>query len=236
VKATRAPSADIDGMLLTLSAGFAFSESAALERAIELLRKGMATDEKLVALKPESPKYLRLLIVSRANLARLLYEKQEYAEALELYRLAAPAAATRAQDSNDVQAQYLSALVDTGLARALLKAGEVEEARLIFVRSGEVLGKLAEQGGMLRIVFAHGQNAVRLGELYAGLASDQTLSPAAQLAYWLQARDTLRVGVAALKKVTAVVEIEPIDRAVIEDGVAAFTLADAAMTRLEACK
>lgn len=220
----------------SLHADTRLSESAALERAIELLRKGMATDERLVALKPESPKYLRLLIVSRANLARLLYVKQEYAEALELYRLAAPAAARRAQDSNDLQAQYFSALVDTGLARALLKAGEVEKARLIFVRSGKVLEKLAEQGSMLRIVFAHGQNAVRLGELYAGLASDQTLSAAAQLAYWLQARDSLRVGVAALKKVTAVVEIEPIDRAVLEDGVVALTLADAAMTRLEARK
>jgi tRNA A-37 threonylcarbamoyl transferase component Bud32/tetratricopeptide (TPR) repeat protein len=212
------------------------SESAALTRAIELLRKGLATDEKLVALKPESPKYRRLLMVSQANLARLLFVKQDYAEALDLYRLAAPAAAKRAQDTNDAQAQYLSALVHTGLARALLQAGEVEQARLIFVASGNILEKLAEQDNMLRIVFARGQNAVRLGELYAGLASDQTLSAAAQLAYWLQARDSLRVGIAAVKKVTEAVELEPLDRSVLDDGVVVLARADAAITRLEASK
>jgi hypothetical protein len=196
----------------------------------------LATDETLVALKPESPKYRRLLLVSQANLARLLFVKQNYAEALDLYRLAAPAAARRAQDANDAQAQYLSALVHTGLARALLQAGEVEQARLTFVTSGNILEKLAERDNMLRIVFARGQNAVRLGELYAGLASDKTLSDAAQLAYWLQARDSLRVGIAAVKKVTEAVELEPLDRSVLDDGAVVLARADAAITRLEASK
>ena len=58
------------------------------------------------------------------------------------------------------------------------------------------------------------------------------MSQAAQRDYWRQARDAFRQGIAPLQKVTAVVKIEPIDRAVLADGEAGLASAEAAVARL----
>lgn len=215
-----------------LHADTRLSPADATERSIALLRKVFWADNKLLALQPDNLEFQRGLAVSSYNLSRQLFATEKYEEALELLRVAAPIAGTIAKDRNDSQAQYFSALVNTVYARALAKAGHIEEARVILLQGDKVLKAQAEQGGTLRIVFAYGQNAIYLGEVYARLGSDRRLSPSAQRDYWRQAHDAFRQGIAALQKVTAVVKIEPIDRAVLADGEAGLARAAAAVARL----
>ena len=92
-----------------------------------------------------------------------------------------------------------------------------------------MLQSLTEQGGTLRIVFARGQNDVRLGLLYASLAGGKGSSAAASRDYWRQARASLESGVASLQQLTARVAIEPIDMAVLDAGIAGLARAHAAL-------
>jgi eukaryotic-like serine/threonine-protein kinase len=208
------------------------SEADATERSIDLLRKVIWADNKLLALQPDDLEYQRRLAVSTYNLSRLMFATTRYEEALELLRIAAPITAAIAKDRNDAQAQYFSALVHSVYARALARTGHVEEARVILLEGDKVL-KAQADGGTLRIIYAYGQNAIFLGEVYARLGSDRHLNPAMQRDYWRQARDAFRQGIAPLQKVMAVVKIEPMDAAVLADGEAGLATAEAAVRKFE---
>lgn len=215
-----------------LHADTRLSPTDATERSIGLLRKVIWADNKLLALQPDNMGFRRQLATSSYNLSREMFATAKYDEALELLRVAAPITAKLAKDPNDSDAQYFNALVNTGHARALAKVGRVGEAKVILLQSDTVLKAQVEQGGTLRIIFAYGQNAIFLGEVYAHLGSDRRLSPAAQRDYWRQAREAFRQGIPPLQDVTAAVEIEPMDRAVLTDGEAGLANAEAAIARL----
>ncbi len=204
-------------------------DAADLGRAIALLRRALRESETLVARVPANNTYQAALSRTRYNLARMLYANAEYPTALELYRLAAAAAATAARDPNDQGSQYRSALMNSGVAQALFAMGRVEEARTILMRCEEVLARLTQQGGTLRIMYARGHNHVRLGILYESLANSPGLSAHARLELWRKARGALQAGVGELQKVTAVVAIEPMDRAALTAGVAGLAQAEAVL-------
>jgi len=71
-----------------------------------------------------------------------------------------------------------------------------------------------------------GRREARLGELYVTHALHAP--GASALPYWQQAQRVLAPGVAALQKVAAAVALEPMDKAVIDAGVAALARAEAA--------
>ena len=209
------------------------SEAKSYERAVELLRKAMWVDEKLLSLKPDDPVYQVRMANGRFNSANLLWARKQYAESLPLFRLAAPPITKAALDTNNVAAQYRVGLINSGLARALFKTGSVEEARVLFLECQKVLDAVLARDGSLRTEFAVGQNAVRLGELYAYLAENRRGSRDAQLGLWKQARDSLQRGVTSVQKVTAAATLEAIDRAVLTDGVAALVHANSVIAGLE---
>jgi tetratricopeptide (TPR) repeat protein len=217
---------------IALHADTRLSPADATQRSIDLLRKVLWADSKMLALRPDNLEFQRRLAISRHNLSREMFATARIEEALEQLRVAAPIFAILAKDRNDSYAQYLSALVNSLYARALARTGHVEEARVILLEGDKILDAQVRQGGTLRIVFAYGQNAIFLGEVHARLGSDRRSSPAARRNYWRQARDAFRRGIASLHEVTAAVEIEPIDRAVLTDGEAGLASAEAALARV----
>ena len=209
-------------------------EDANFERAATLLRRALLENEELAAREPTNPSYQFALARTRYNLARMLYWRGDNPAALELFGLAVPVAAARAQDPNDARAHYMSALMSSGYAQALFTAGRVEEARTILVNSEKVLKVLTELGGgTLRIMYARGHNSVRLGQLYESLANTNAGRPAVSHDYWRQARTALDDGVRSLQQVTAKVAIEPLDRLALDAGVAGLARADAALAGIE---
>ena len=209
------------------------SERASYERSMALLQKSLWVAQRLLTLQPDEPRFQQRVATAHFNMGNFLWARGQYAESLELYRLAAPVVVKAAQDSNDSSAQYVMALIESGLARALSRTGRIEEARALFLKCAKVLTAVLERDGSLRTEFALGQNAVRLGELYAHLAEENHTSRAAQLALWKQAGDSLQRGITSLQKVTANATLEAIDQAVLDDGIAGLTHAKAAIAKLE---
>jgi tetratricopeptide (TPR) repeat protein len=206
-------------------------EAAQVERAIQLLRKSVWADDQLYALDPNDGANRRRQAIANYNLGRHLLSIGQAAEALEFYRIAAPLVAQTAADPNDAQSHYMSALVDSGMAYAMFQTGQVDEARAIYRRCAAVLERLTREGNTLRIEYAFGQNAVRLGETYAREAALPGASAARRASSWRQARDLYKQGLASLHKVTSAVAIEPMDYDVVNDGVAGLALAEAALAR-----
>jgi len=209
------------------------SERASYERSTALLHKSLWVAQRLVTLQPDEPRFQLRVATAHFNMANDLWARGQYAESLALYRLAAPVVVKAAQDSNDSSAQYMMALIESGQARALFKTGNIEEARILFLKCARVLTAVLEHDGSLRTEFALGQNAVRLGELYEHLAKDNRADPAAQLALWKQARESLQRGVTSIEKVTANAVLEAMDQAVLADGVAGLARANAMIAKLE---
>jgi tetratricopeptide (TPR) repeat protein len=202
------------------------NERARHERTLFMLRRSLWANEQLVALAPDEIRHRFDLALTQYNLARLLAVHQDYAAALPLYNESTVVLAERARDPADARAHFLSALMNSGLGEVQLRLGHVEKAKNILLDSDRVLSGLLANGGTLRIEYAYGQNAVRLGELYSMLAAD---SAASGLAKWRQARDAYAKGVPPLKKVAAAVELDAVDKAVLTTGVAGLARAEAAI-------
>ncbi len=203
------------------------SESARYERTLFMLRRSLWANSQLVALAPDDPTHRFDLALGQFNLARQLAAHGDFAAALDLYLPATAVLSERARDASDARSNYLSAMMHSGLAETLFKLGRVQEARGMLVRCDAVLKGLLAGGGTLRIDFAYGQNAVRLGALYSAQAA--RAKSAAALAYWQQARGVLVPGVTALQKVAAAVALEPMDKELIDNGVAMLARAEAAI-------
>ena len=199
------------------------------QRTLALLKKSAAAGERLVMVAPESIAYRVGLALTRSNVGRQLLAHGEVAAALPLFELSAPVLRARAEDPNDARAHYLSALVDSGFAAALFATGRVEEARALLLRSQSILERLQTQGASLRVEFALGQNGVRLGQLYSSLADNPKLGVAARAALRRQAKSSLQQGVKSLQHVTQNVAIEPLDKAVLDTGLAELRRVDAAL-------
>ena len=197
------------------------SVPANYDRSVALLEKSLWADEQLLKFKPNEPEYQQRQATARFNIGNYRYARGQYAEAVELFRLAIPFAVSAARDPDDASAQYSLALFETKFAQALFKTGKIEEARVLFLKCASVLEKLLERDGSLRTEYAVGHNAVRLGELYA------------HLGHWLEARDYLQRGVASLTKVTDNASLQAIDMVVVNEGVASLARAEAAIAKLQ---
>ena len=126
------------------------SRSEGFDRSIGLLEKSLWAHERLLKFKPDHPEYLRGLAASRFNLGNLRLARGEYAEALELYRLASAMALDVASDLDDANAQYRVAMYESKFALALFKTGKVERARILLVKCAKVLEELLARDGSLR--------------------------------------------------------------------------------------
>jgi non-specific serine/threonine protein kinase/serine/threonine-protein kinase len=210
------------------------SESANYERILGLLRKSRWAIDKLLTFKPDSPDYQVRLSGAHLNTGNVLYARGQYEEARRLYQLGLPFIVRAARDTDDLNAQYTRGLFETKLAQALIKTGRIEEARALLLTSGKILSTVLERDGSLRTEYAVGLNAVRLGELFAQLASTSRNGRKAELSLWREAQVSLRRGVASLQKVSDNAALQALDKAPLGDGAAALARADSALARLQA--
>jgi tetratricopeptide (TPR) repeat protein len=195
------------------------------QRTLFMLRRSVWASEQLVALAPDDEEERFSLALSQSNLGRQLAWQGDHSAALPLFRAASTVVGARARNPDDARARYLSAMVDSALAEALFKLGHVEEARVTLLRCNKELKALIASSSTLRIEYAFGHNAVRLGELYALLAGDSRRSRNDRLTYWQQARDAYESGVSPLQKVAAAVALEEADMAPVNVGVAGLARA-----------
>jgi len=207
-------------------------QRASDQRSMVLLGQSLSVAQSLVTLQPNEPRFQQRVAMAHFNMANILWARGKYAASLELFRLAAPAVVKAAQDSNDSSAQFTMALVESGRARALSRTGNIEEARMLFLKCEKVLTTVLQHDGSLRTEFALGQNAVRLGELYVHLAQNTHESDAPR-ALWEQARDSFQRGVTSLQRVTANAVLEADDQAVLKDGVTGLAHVNATIAGLE---
>jgi serine/threonine protein kinase len=199
----------------------------ALQRSIALLRKAIAADEALIALEPDNVRRHISLAQTQHNLAEEMYVSGNYPQAIALYRQAAPV--LRADDPNDVRAQWASTMAHLGLAKTLVKVGGYDEAAILFAEGEKFLLALAESGDTLRIQFGLGLIGIRRGEMYAALAGNSRLPTSRQQDYWRQARDSLAQGVAAIKKVDESVAMIGANKELLDEGIASLARAEAAI-------
>jgi tetratricopeptide (TPR) repeat protein len=132
--------------------------------AADLLEKGMAADEALLALKPDDEAYRWSLAETQLNLADLYYGNGEYARALDLQRKAAAAFVNR--DPRDARAQLISAMGDVGLAKTLARTASYEEALTLFATAEKSLREVAALGDDVQIDFSLADLNIHRGEMY----------------------------------------------------------------------
>jgi tetratricopeptide (TPR) repeat protein len=192
-------------------------EPARTERLMAVLKRSLWASEQLVALFPANADYAFGLGITQGNVGRYLAYQGDYAGALKVFQSSSTLLAARARDPNDVRAAYLSALVDSHAGDALFHLGRVDEAMAIYMRCDAVLKEQVARNASLRLEFALGQNAVRIGMLQA------------QRGKFAEARDWLRKGMPLLNKVNDSVVLESIDRKVIDDAAVALARVEAAL-------
>ncbi|MEJ0039027.1 MAG: serine/threonine-protein kinase [Gammaproteobacteria bacterium] len=207
-----------------------------LTRGVALSRKGLAVDEKLIALHPGEARYAWSAAESRYNLGDKLSGQGAFGEAVEQFQLAAPVLAARATDNSDMHARLISMMNESGRAWALFNVGRVAEAENAFLVAEKTLANLATQYDSLQVAFMLGQTRTRLGALYVGSAGRTELAPDAQLEYWRKARDVLAQGTASLRKISAAIPLDGTGREVFDTGLANLAKADAAIARLSAAR
>lgn len=203
------------------------SEAENFDRALLMLRKSQPAVEKLLQIDPDNPEHQRRLAKLQHNSANILYARRQYAEALELYQKAVPVVLRFAQDPADSSAQFQRGMYEVHLAMSLFRTGRIEEARALHVDCGRRLEEVLKRDGSLRTEFAVGLNAAGLGQVYEHLASKARAGSSAQRGYLRQARDSLRHGLATLRKVRDHAQLPAYDQVVVGD-------AESALARIEA--
>ena len=200
-------------------------------RAVALLRKAIAADEKLIALEPDNAKRHLSLAETRFNLGDGLYHTAQYAEAIAVFRQAAAVMRT-VIDRNDARGEWMRTMVHLGLAKSLVKVGGYDEAGILFADAEQYLLAREKSADTLHIQFALAIAGIRGGEMYGALAGTPKLSVAEQLAYWRKARESLARGIARLKKLSESIALVGPEKEMMDDGAAALARAEAAIAEL----
>ncbi|MEO8061626.1 MAG: protein kinase [Pseudomonadota bacterium] len=184
------------------------SRHDAYARSAILLRKGIAADEALLALKPDDANYQWSLAETRINLADLYYSNGEYARAIDLNRKATAVMASR--DPNDAKAQIVSSTNDIGLAKSLAKTGEFDQADILFAGAAKSLHDISARGEDLQADYLLADLNIRRGEMY--LARGRRA----------EARVMLERGITSGKKVQQAMPDEISLQMILADGAAAL--------------
>jgi tetratricopeptide (TPR) repeat protein len=141
-------------------------DAARMDEALELNRKSLAIDEPLVAAgSGRNRSHVDALLADYINMALLLNDKGQHAEALKYIRAAEPWITSMAADKNDKQVPLDATFLDWHGGRALLELGRYAEAEATFSRSYASLQKIASESDTLQVQYLIGGMAWGLGEV-----------------------------------------------------------------------
>jgi tetratricopeptide (TPR) repeat protein len=157
------------------------------------------------------------LAETQFNLADAYYRHGDWQKAHGLYQLASPVLAERAQDAGDARAQLIVLLNDTGLGRSLYQLRRVDEAEAVYVRLTPAFATLDASYENIRVSYAVAQLRLHHGELLASRGE------------WRRARPMIAEGVARLRKIGEVIELEGDNLQMLRDAEALLAKAEAAV-------
>jgi tetratricopeptide (TPR) repeat protein len=201
-------------------------------RGVAYLRKSVAIDEQLVERYPAEDQYAWRLAEHRMELADELLGKDDFQEAAEHFRLAAPVLAARARDGKDAHAQILSIKSESGMAWAQLQMGRVAEAEQTLLRVESALLDLVGRDGNQLAKSLLARTRIWLGTLYATRARQPGLPARVQLENWTMARNALQLGIAGVREVGATVAVEGSAKDLLDGAISIGDEAELAIARL----
>jgi hypothetical protein len=139
-----------------------------------------------------------------------------------------------ATDTDNAQARLDDANLAWPLARALLAAGEIDEAAAVFGRSFATLEDLAREGDTLKVQYLLGGAAYGMGEVHSRRASGAASPRAARLEQWRLAKDWYDKALPHFERVTTSVKLDFSDQRPIDEAEAGLARAAAEIAALEA--
>lgn len=182
------------------------------QRRETLLRKALATDERLATLEPQDPQHQRRLATTRFNLALVLCDDDRCAEGAAMLRQASPVMAARASDEKDDNSQLVYVMVDSLLAWAMFKSGDVAGAERKLLGHEPMLLKMVEDPAKLQARWTLGSNQVFLGSIIAQRAGQQRAGQqresGSRLVSLRRARELLAAGVGNMRQVNDVFPVQ----------------------------
>ena len=206
----------------------------ALEESLMLQRKALAISERLVAESAAADTdYLRSLYADRHNVARILDDMGNYAEALPLFMENRALLAKRAADPDDAQVLMDAVVSAWKEGRLNIALGRIQAAKDILEENLRAFDALGMQQDNLQLVYCLAATESTLGDVHARLASERGLSRAAQLGHWRLAREFYRRATPRFDRVTAVVTLDYMDLRPIHDTRTGLARSGAAIARLE---
>jgi tetratricopeptide (TPR) repeat protein len=183
-------------------------DPARIEEALALNRKSLAIDEPLVAAASgRNRSHVHSLVADYINIAVLLNDKGEHADALKHIHAAEPWVATLLADRSDKQVPLDATFLDWHGGRALLGLGRLAEAEKTFARGYASLQKIASESDTLQVQFLLGGMAWGQGEVNE------------RQKRWAAAKEWYEKAIPHFNAVTASVKLDymdqkPIDRAI----------------------
>jgi tetratricopeptide (TPR) repeat protein len=196
-------------------------------------RRALAIDERIVAAtEGRNASYVRSLFTDRTNIANLLNAKQDYRNAAESARAARAVLATLEADENDAQSRFDGAQTGWHLGRALLGAGELEEAKTILEQSAGVLEELIRSSDTLQVQYTLGAVEQCLGHIQTLLATSAA-SDSARLEHWRLASGYYEKAIPRFELVMSNVTIDYLDRIPVNEAAAGLARATDELAKLE---
>jgi tRNA A-37 threonylcarbamoyl transferase component Bud32/tetratricopeptide (TPR) repeat protein len=207
----------------------------ALDRQLGFYRQALAMDERLLAAtRGENAAYARSVLVDRINLALTSYDAGDHRGAIRHAREGLSFLATRPVDPGDGQARVDVANLQWALGRALLAAGELEEAAAVFQEMTVELEAVAREGETLKVQFLLGAAAWGMGSVHLRLASRVGTEDAERLVQWRRAERWYGRALPYFERVSATVTLPAADRRFVEEATTGSARARAEIEKLQA--
>lgn len=209
-------------------------DARALEESLALQRKSLAISERLVAeTGRKETDYLRGLYADQHNVARLLEAKQDYHEALSMFRASRTLLAELAADPDDLQVRMDAVITSWHEGRVLLSLDRVREAREVLEANLGAIETLGLQEDNLQMVYALAATESVLGDVNARLASARGADRVTRLHHWRLARDLYRRALPRFERVTSAVTLDRIDMRAVNDTRSGLARGEAEIAKLE---
>ena len=212
-------------------------QPATIEESMSFERKALALDQHLLAVDPEHAlRYERAIAADLVNIGIELYERGDYAGALQEYDAALDAGAKTATDPNNSQARLDVARITHHVGRALFASGRSDAATTAFTQSMDALNTIAAHADTMEIKYLMATCEMGLGLIETQRAMATAVPDrAAQARHWHAAHDWFASSVPHYERLLkeAKVTLPPQETRGYDQALAGLARSEAEMARLE---
>ena len=192
------------------------AQPGSTERSIDLRRKAVDVNERLVAATAGlNASYVRALFGERNNLCGQYVDLNDFVRALELCRAAKPLLESLRKDRNNAQIELDATSHHLNLGRALVGTGRWDEAARVFEPNVRTLQEIATQSRSLQVEYLLAASEGAMGGIEEHLAARSGASPAERLRHWKRAADWYERAVPRFDHVASKLALTEADRVLI---------------------